>query len=68
MPKTSYISTVLQHIENHLMSSIDPESIAKQHFISLSQLYRDFYALLAAANLTQAERYVGAVDDFINEV
>lgn len=44
MPKKSYISTVLQHIENHLMSSIDPESIAKQHFISLSQLYRDFYA------------------------
>jgi AraC-like DNA-binding protein/DNA gyrase inhibitor GyrI len=43
MHKTSYISKVLQYIENHLMSEIDPESVAKRHFISLSQLYRDFY-------------------------
>ncbi len=44
MQKASYINTVIQYIENHLMSEIDPEIIAKRHFISLSQLYRDFYA------------------------
>ncbi|MDR0287731.1 MAG: AraC family transcriptional regulator, partial [Clostridiales bacterium] len=44
MQKTSYIQSVLRYIEQCLTSKLDPESIAAQHFVSLSQLYRDFYA------------------------
>ena len=44
MQKTSYIKTILQYIEKHLNTDISPESIANQYFISVSQLYRDFYS------------------------
>lgn len=35
---------VLLYIESHLAEVLTPEGIAGQHFISLRQLYRDFYA------------------------
>ncbi|NCA68029.1 MAG: AraC family transcriptional regulator, partial [Clostridia bacterium] len=44
MHKPNYINDVLLYIEKYLMTEIDPNSISKHHFISLSQLYRDFYA------------------------
>lgn len=43
MQKTSYIHNVLPYIEEHLTAEVNPDSIAERHFISLSQLYRDFY-------------------------
>jgi AraC family transcriptional regulator len=43
MQKKDYIGAVLQYIEKNIMTEIDPGSIAKKHFISLSHLYRDFY-------------------------
>lgn len=39
-----YIDAVLPHIEKHLSDELYPENIAERHFVSLSQLYRDFYA------------------------
>ncbi|MGF7146013.1 AraC-like DNA-binding protein/DNA gyrase inhibitor GyrI [Anaerotaenia torta] len=44
MDKLRYIGAVLPYIEKHLSEELHPESIARQHYISLSQLYRDFYA------------------------
>jgi len=44
MHKTNYINDILLYIEKYLTTEIDPNSISKCHFISLSQLYRDFYA------------------------
>lgn len=44
MQKNKYINTVINFIESNLSTEINPEIIAKKHFISLSQLYRDFYA------------------------
>ncbi len=38
------IPTVLDYIERHLTEVLCPESIAGSHFLSTSQLYRDFYA------------------------
>ncbi|MEN6314771.1 MAG: helix-turn-helix domain-containing protein [Clostridiaceae bacterium] len=39
-----YIDAVLPYIEKHLSDELNPENIAKRYFVSLSQLYRDFYA------------------------
>lgn len=44
MKKTSYIHTFISYIEEHLAEALNPESIARGNFISLSQLYREFYA------------------------
>ncbi len=44
MYKTSYIDTVIKFIENNLINEINPELIAQKHYVSLSQLYRDFYS------------------------
>ena len=40
----NYIQPVLSYIEHNLITELNPENIAGQHFISVSQLYRDFYA------------------------
>ncbi len=37
-------NAILGFIESNLSNEIRPETIAKNHFVSLSQLYRDFYA------------------------
>jgi AraC family transcriptional regulator len=42
--RTHYLKAVLPYIEAHITEELTPEGIAGQHFISLSQLYRDFYA------------------------
>ena len=42
--KLKYINAVLPYIERHLTEALNPDSIADKHFISRSQLYRDFYA------------------------
>jgi len=42
--KLRYIDAVLRYIEKHLPDELNPENIAERHYISLSQLYRDFYA------------------------
>ena len=42
--KLQYIDAVLPYIERHLTEDLNPENIAGLHFVSLSQLYRDFYA------------------------
>lgn len=42
--KLRYIRDVLPFIEKHLAEELTPESIAGRHFVSTSQLYRDFYA------------------------
>lgn len=39
-----YIDAVLPYIEKHLSDELNPENIAERHFVSTSQLYRDFYA------------------------
>jgi len=44
MEKMRYIDGVLSYIEKHLTDDLNPETIAGLHYISLSQLYRDFYA------------------------
>ena len=44
MQKRAYIHAMLSYIEDHLSEDLKPESIAGGHFISVSQLYRDFYA------------------------
>lgn len=44
MQKTSYIQAVLPYIEQYLICELNPENIAERHFVSLSQLYRDFYS------------------------
>ena len=33
--------TVIEFIESNLSTEINPDMIAKKHFVSLSQLYRD---------------------------
>ncbi len=38
------ICAVFSYIENHLKEELGPENIAERHFVSLSQLYRDFYS------------------------
>ena len=43
MQKTNYIDNVLPYIEKHLTEELIPDKIAARHFISLIQLYRDFY-------------------------
>ncbi|MBC8543059.1 helix-turn-helix domain-containing protein [Bianquea renquensis] len=43
MPKNDYINAVLSYIERHLTEALTPENIARRHFVSVSQLYRDFY-------------------------
>ena len=43
MNKSSYIHKVLPYIEEHLTEELNPDRIAERHFISLVQLYRDFY-------------------------
>ncbi|MCL2433928.1 MAG: AraC family transcriptional regulator, partial [Clostridia bacterium] len=40
----SYINLVLPYIEQNLTTQLNPEHIAGRYFVSLSQLYRDFYA------------------------
>ena len=42
--KLQYINAVLPYVERHLTDDLNPETIAERHFISRSQLYRDFYA------------------------
>jgi|GEM_PF-631949 len=42
--KLRYVETVLRYIETHLPDELNPEIIAERHYISLSRLYRDFYA------------------------
>jgi len=42
--KPKYSNAIMAYIEQHLYEELNPESIAKQHYISLSRLYRDFYA------------------------
>ena len=42
--KLQYINAVLPYIEGNLYEELNPENIADRHFISRSQLYRDFYA------------------------
>ena len=42
--KLREMQAVLRYVETHINEVLTPESIAGQHFISLSQLYRDFYA------------------------
>ena len=42
--KSKPISELLSYIEEHLSEELDPENLAARHFISLSRLYRDFYA------------------------
>lgn len=42
--KLRYIRDVLPYIEKHLSEELGPERIAGRHFVSISQLYRDFYA------------------------
>ncbi|MDR1630665.1 MAG: helix-turn-helix domain-containing protein [Oscillospiraceae bacterium] len=42
--KLRYIREVLPYIEKHLDEELGPEHIAGRHFVSTSQLYRDFYA------------------------
>ena len=44
MERIDYIRTVLSYIEKNLPQNLSPEFLAAQHFVSLSQLYRDFYA------------------------
>lgn len=44
MDKLQYIDAVLAYIEHHLSDDLNPENIAERHFVSRSQLYRDFYA------------------------
>ena len=44
MQKYKYIHAVLSYIERNLSTDLKPENIAQRHFVSLSQLYRDFYA------------------------
>ena len=44
MQTRAYIHAMLSYIEDHLSEDLKPESIAGGHFISVSQLYRDFYA------------------------
>jgi len=43
--KISYIDAVVLYIEKNLTDELNPQNIAEQHFISLSQLYRDFYCI-----------------------
>lgn len=38
------MNAVIQYIERYLSYEINPEMVAKANFISLRQLYRDFYA------------------------
>lgn len=38
MQKNKCINTVIEFIESNLSTEINPEIIAKKHFISLSQL------------------------------
>ena len=44
MNNSNYINDVLEYIEKCLSDDMNPETIAGQHFVSLSRLYRDFYA------------------------
>ncbi|MDF2543928.1 MAG: hypothetical protein K0S47_3646 [Herbinix sp.] len=44
--KNAYIYTVIDFIESNLSTEINPEMIAKKHFVSMSQLYRDFYVCI----------------------
>ncbi len=44
MQNTRAVDAIVQYIERHLTQELTPEHIAEQHFLSLSQLYRDFYA------------------------
>lgn len=44
MQGSAYIYAIVSYIEQHLQDNLDPENIARQHFISVSQLYRDFYS------------------------
>lgn len=44
LDKLRYIRDVLPYIEKHLAEELGPERIASRHFVSTSQLYRDFYA------------------------
>ena len=41
--KLRYIDMILPYIERHLSEELNPENIAIRHFVSLRQLYRDFY-------------------------
>ena len=44
MQKLKEIDAVIAFIENNLSDELNPESVAKGHFVSLSGLYRDFYS------------------------
>lgn len=44
MQKVNYIETVIKFIESNLTNEINPELTAQKHYVSLSQLYRDFYS------------------------
>ncbi|HPF54998.1 MAG TPA: helix-turn-helix domain-containing protein [Clostridiales bacterium] len=38
------MNEVTAFIENNLTNELNPETVANRHFVSLSQLYRDFYS------------------------
>lgn len=40
------VEEVIAFIDAHLQEKITPESLAQRYYISLSQLYRDFYAVV----------------------
>ena len=44
MQKCKEIDAVVSFIENNLSNELNPESVAKEQFVSLSGLYRDFYS------------------------
>ncbi|MDR0861424.1 MAG: helix-turn-helix domain-containing protein [Oscillospiraceae bacterium] len=44
MQKSGYIKTLTTSIERDLTAELSPDTIARRNFLSVSQLYRDFYA------------------------
>jgi len=44
MQKFREIDEVIAFIEDSLVDELNPETVAKRHFVSLSRLYRDFYS------------------------
>lgn len=44
MQKNREIDAVVAFIEKNLSDELNPEAVAKTHFLSVSQLYRDFYS------------------------
>lgn len=44
MQKNGQIDAAVKFIEKNLSDELNPEAVAKTHFFSVSQLYRDFYS------------------------